>query len=124
MIWEQEMGPENDPLVILGLDQERLERRLATAEACATYCRAACEPHLYGATMTVLAASCWTLIDPLASQQWWFSAMEDYAAIRHPYADLIAVCAGITELDLMEIQPPQSALALQCRNLCSSLGSL
>lgn len=117
MIRDQEMGSEHDPLTILGLDQEHLERRLAAAEACAMYYRAAYGPHLYGATMTVLAASCWTLIDATASQQWWFSAMEHYADLRHPYADLIAVCAGMTDLDLVEIQPPQTALAVQCRIL-------
>jgi hypothetical protein len=111
------MASEHDPLAILGLDQEQLERRLTSVEACAMYYRTAYGPHLYGATMTVLAASCWTLIDAPASQQWWFSAMEHYAELRHPYADLIAVCAGMTGLDQMEIQLPPTALALQCRIL-------
>lgn len=117
MIWDLEMGPEDDPVAVLGLDRERLERRLAAADACAVYYREARGSHLYGATMSVLAASCWTLIDTAVSQQWWRDAREHYAELRHPYADLIAVCAGLTELDLIEIRPPQTAFALQCRLL-------
>jgi hypothetical protein len=117
MIRDPEMGPEGDPITVLGLDQERLERRLAAADACAMYYREAYGSHLYGATMSVLAASCWTLIDTALSEQWWRDARERYVDLRHPYADLIAVCAGLTELDLIEIQPPQTAFAVQCRLL-------
>lgn len=116
MIWDPEVGSE-DPITVLGLDQKLLERRRTAAEACATYYRTAYGSHLYGATMSVLAASCWTLIDTAVSQQWWRGAQEHYADLRHPYADLVAVCAGLTDSKLVEIEPPQTAFALQCRLL-------
>jgi hypothetical protein len=111
------MDPEDDPITVLGLSQLHLERRLAAAEACAVYHRTAYGSHLYGATMAVFTASCWTLIDARASQQWWWDAREQYADLGHPYADLLAVCAGMTELNLTEIRSPQSALSVQCRTL-------
>lgn len=117
MIWRQQVLSEDDPIAVLYLDRLDLERRLATAEACAVYYRAAHGPHLYGATMSVMAASCWTLVDATSSQRWWWDAREQYADLGHPYADLIAVCAGMAGLNLTEIQPMQSALALQCRIL-------
>src|ERR1700753_61003 len=103
MIWRQQLSSEDDRIAVLYLDRPGLERRLAAAEASAVYYRAAYGPHLYGATMSVMAASCWTLVDATSSHRWWLDAREQYADLGHPYAELIAVCAGIIELRIEEI---------------------
>jgi hypothetical protein len=105
----------DDPVAILGLDKKQLERRAAAAEACAAYHRAVHGPNVRTATMSVVAASCWAAIDSAASQRWWRSAHEQYADLRHPYAELITVCAGFSGREEIELRPPQNALALQCR---------
>jgi hypothetical protein len=110
-----ESAPADFILEILDLQDDQLRRRADAAEACFIY-RAAGEPSLCAASLSVLVASCSTLLDSASSRAHWLAAAKQYADIGHPYAEILAVCAG----DSRRAPPAdelRSPLALQCRLL-------
>lgn len=115
MSWFGSISPVYEPIRVLGLEEEFVQRRAAAAKACATYYRASHQPDLRAATMSVLDASCGVLMDSHASQPLWQVAYGLYADLGHPYADLLAVCAGLTDFEYSLSRPPRTALALLCR---------
>jgi hypothetical protein len=110
-----ESTPAGFILEILDLQDDQLRRRADAAEACFIY-RAARDPSLCAASLSVLVASCSTLLDSGSSRVHWLAAARQYAGIGHPYAEVLAVCAGDSRR-----APSGDALrtpfALQCRLL-------
>jgi hypothetical protein len=102
-------------MAVLGLEEEQVQRRAAAADACAAYHYATGRPDARAATMSVLGASCWVLIDQVEGARRWQTATERYAELAHPYADVLAVCAGLTEPETIPPLRSRTALALQCR---------
>ncbi len=71
-----------------------VRRRAAAADACLSFYQSADNGLLYAGSMAVLAASCWTLTDTVTSRDRWRQAADIYAGLAHPYAQILAVCAG------------------------------
>lgn len=81
-------------LEILNLEENRVRRRAAAADACFNYHNLMPDNSLLAATMSILAASCWLFIDTRASRDRWQQAATLYADLHHPYTHILHVCAG------------------------------
>lgn len=99
---------------VLGLSEEQVRRRATAAQACSSYHRTAPGDELRAASQAILVASCWVLIDTVASQNYWQAAADRYARFHHPYAALLSICAGSVSYG-GPFGARQSPLALQCR---------
>jgi hypothetical protein len=90
------IGPLEDALEVLGLDPEVVLVTAETAEGYASFLAqtADTEQLARAATMKVLAATCWCLVDPPRAPAVFAEASSWYADLGQPFAEVLSICAG------------------------------
>jgi hypothetical protein len=106
-----------DLIRFLGLTRTMLIRRAATADACAAFQDATSRSAAVSATMAMLAASCWTLVDRREGLARWQAAYERCRLINHSYSGLLSVCAGVRHEEKNLSGPARTAVAVLSRLL-------
>lgn len=112
-------APLADAFEILGLDPAVVSRTAETADGYSSYLAQTddAEQLARAATMKVLAATCWCLVDPPQAPAAFVEASSWYYELGQPFAEVLAICAGERELPDSDLSPDAASDHLAYRAL-------